>query len=206
MRQTRFALLISVLAIGCTSKEPEPTGVNPTVDLLQPKSGGELTLIPAGTFTMGEAHSGNEDEKPHTVSVSSFYIDRYLVTQEIYERVMRVNPSKAKGPKNPVEKTQWFDAVRFCNKCSQLDGLTPCYDEETWQCNFAPNGYRLPTEAEWEYACRAGSTNRYCFGDDPTELPAYAWFKPGSKGKPQPVGQKMPNAWGLFDMHGNVWQ
>ena len=96
--------------------------------------------------------------------------------------------------------------MRFCNKCSELDGLTPCYDLNTWQCDFDADGYRLPTEAEWEYACRAGSTGKYCFGDDETELPEYAWFKPHSQGKPHPVGQKQPNPWGLYDMHGNVWQ
>ena len=86
------------------------------------------------------------------------------------------------------------------------DGLAPCYDLNTWTCNFDADGYRLPTEAEWEYACRAGSIAAYCFGDAERELPKYAWFKPGSQGKPQPVGQKSPNAWGLCDMHGNVWQ
>ena len=164
-----------------------------------------MVLIPAGTFTMGDG-AGRPDETPHTVSVSSFYLDRYPVTQELYEKVMGVNPSKHKGKKNPVERTQWTDAVRFCNKCSELEGLTPCYNLDTWECDFDADGYRLPTEAEWEYACRAGSTGKYCFGDDEAELPKYAWFKPHSQGKPQPVGQKQPNRWGLYDMHGNVWQ
>jgi formylglycine-generating enzyme required for sulfatase activity len=182
-------------------------GLSDTAQLpvVQPASGGELALLPGGEFLMGDS-SGGQDETTHLVAVSPFYMDRYLVTQELYERVMGANPSKRKSPNNPVERVQWTDAVRFCNRCSDLDGLTPCYDLQTWECNFTADGYRLPTEAEWEYACRAGSTGKYCCGDDARELVRYAWFKPHSGGMPRPVGQKAPNAWGLLDMHGNVWQ
>jgi hypothetical protein len=138
--------------------------------------------------------------------LASFYLDRLPVSQELYEKVMGVNPSKRKGKTNPVERTQWTDAVRFCNKCSELEGLTPCYDLQTWKCNFQADGYRLPTEAEWEYACRAGSQAKYSFGDAEAELSRYAWFKGNSGGMTRPVGQKLPNRWGLYDMHGNVWQ
>jgi sulfatase modifying factor 1 len=185
-----------------------PGGVTPAVgasEAIQPPSGGEMLLIPAGEFTMGQ-EGGRADEGPHAVSVASFYMDRYLVTQEFYEKIMGVNPSKQQGKRNPVERIQWTDAARFCNKCSELDGLTPCYDLQTWECRFEAGGYRLPTEAEWEYACRAGSRSRYFFGDDAAKAPQYAWLKPHSVGRTHPVGQKLPNAWGLHDMLGNVWE
>jgi formylglycine-generating enzyme required for sulfatase activity len=162
-----------------------------------------MVLLSAGTFTMGEK-SDRPDETPHTVAVSAFYIDKFPVTQELYTKVMGVNPSKQKDPKRPVEQTRWTEAASFCNKCSEEERLTPCYDPKTWECNFDANGYRLPTEAEWEYACRAGSAQKYCFGDDENELPQYAWLKPLSQNKTQRVGEKRPNRWGLFDMHGNV--
>jgi formylglycine-generating enzyme required for sulfatase activity len=164
-----------------------------------------MVLVPDGEFIMGDIN-GRPDETPHLEWVPSFYIDRYPVTQELYEHIMGVNPSKRKGKSNPVERTQWTDAVRFCNKCSEAEGLKPCYDLKSWECDFGADGYRLPTEAEWEYACRAGTTTRYCCGDSESELSQYAWFKPHSNGMTRPVGQKKPNRWGLYDVHGNVWQ
>jgi len=103
------------------------------------KSGGEMVLIPAGSFIMGDS-SGRPDETAHSISIDSFYLDKLLVTQELYEKVMGNNPSKRKAKTNPVERTQWTDAVRFCNKCSELEGLTPCYDLEKWECNFDADG------------------------------------------------------------------
>ncbi len=133
-------------------------------------------------------------------------MDQSEVTQEAYEKVMHKNPSRRKNPSNPVEQVTWSAAARFCNARSVLEGLTPCYDTNSWECNFSATGYRLPTEAEWEYACRAGSTTRYSFGDGPEALRTFAWFDGNSQAMPHPVGQRKPNAWGLYDMQGNVWE
>jgi formylglycine-generating enzyme required for sulfatase activity len=172
---------------------------------IKTKSGVEMILVPGGAFTMGDKQ-GDVDEEPHEVYIDSFYIDKYPVTQEEYEKVMGENPSRWKGRKNPVEQVRWSDAVKYCNARSRREGLQPCYDLETWECNFDANGYRLPTEAEWEYACRAGTKTSYSFGDDSKKLRNYAWFKENSSGRPRPVGQKLPNPWGIHDMYGNVFE
>ena len=122
-----------------------------------------------------------------------FYLGKYLVTQEQWEAVMGNNPSNFKGPKNPVEEVSWDDCQQFLDKLN--DKIGP-----------AEASSQLPSEAQWEYACRAGSTTRYCFGDDESGLGEYAWYDGNSGGKTHPVGEKKPNAWGLYDMHGNVWE
>jgi len=163
-----------------------------------------MVQIAGGRFTMGDK---NEVDAPlHEVVVSLFAIDKHLVTQEQFQTVMGSNPSRWKGDRNPVEQVRWSDAVKFCNQRSELEGLQPCYDLQTWKCNFDANGYRLPTEAEWEYACRAGTTTPYFFGDNSAKLGDYAWFDKNSGGHPRSVGQKQPNPWGLYDMTGNLWE
>ena len=164
----------------------------------------EMVQIPGGKFMMGD--KDEVDAPLHEVEVSSFLMDTHLVTQEQFQKLMGTNPSRWKGEKNPVEQLRWSDAVKFCNKRSESEGLQPCYDLNTLKCNFDANGYRLPTEAEWEYACRAGTKTAYFFGDNPAKLGDYAWFEKNSGGHPRPVGQKQPNPWGLFDMAGNVWE
>ncbi|MBM3992916.1 MAG: hypothetical protein FJ303_01990 [Planctomycetes bacterium] len=198
-------IILLTLTAGCRRDAGKSQNDSKPADTITSKTGGELVLVPGGSFTMGDA-AGREDETPHPVTVSAFYMDKHAVTQELYTKVMGTNPSKHVNVKCPVERVQWIDAVRFCNKCSELDGLTPCYNTDTWDCNFAADGYRLPTEAEWEFACRARGTGRFCFGDDEKELPKYAWLYPDSKGKTHPVGEKLANRFGLYDMHGNVWQ
>ncbi len=173
-------------------------------DAAAPSNASEMVHIPGGSFTMGT--KGEPDATPHQAFVSPFYMDKFLVTQEQYQRIVGDNPSRWKSGKNPVEQVRWSDAVKFCNKRSELEGLQPCYDLKTWQCNFTANGYRLPTEAEWEFACRAGAGTEYFFGDTPSKLGDYAWFEKNSGGRPHPVGQKRPNTLGLYDICGNVWQ
>lgn len=164
----------------------------------------EMVELPGGAFVMGDKEQ--IDAAPHEVVLSPFSIDKYLVTQELYQKIMGANPSRWKGEKNPVEQVRWSDAVMFCNKRSEIEGRQPCYNLETWTCNFEANGYRLPTEAEWEYACRAGTSTAYFFGDSTAQLGDYAWFDKNSGGHPRPVGQKKPNPWGLYDICGNVWE
>ena len=150
--------------------------------------GMKFRVIPAGTFAMGE----NDDA--HAVTLTKpFMLGTYEVTQGQYQRVMGTNPSKFKGANNPVENVSWDDAVEFCRKLSELSAE-----------KAAGNVYRLPTEAQWEYACRAGTTTEYSFGDDDSDLGDYAWFRENSSNETHPVGDKLPNAWGLYDMHGNV--
>lgn len=203
-----IALLSGALTLipGCQRKTPDDTaktaGSGPTE--ARTETAIEMIRLPGGRFAMGD--KDEPDATPHEVDIGPFYMDKYLVTQEQYEKIMGENPSRWKAGRNPVEQVRWSDAARFCNARSRLEGLQPCYDLETWECDFDANGYRLPTEAEWEYACRAGTRTAYFFGNDAAKLGDYAWFDKNSGGHPQAVGQKQPNPWGLYDMCGNVWQ
>ena len=172
---------------------PRPTDAKP-----------EMLKISGGRLMMGD--KDEVDAAPHEVVVSAFFIDKQLVTQAQYQKAMGENPSRWKGEKNPVEQVRWSDAVKYCNKRSELEGLQPCYDLKTWQCDFGASGYRLPTEAEWEFACRGGTTTAYFFGDTPVKLGDYAWYDKNSGGHPRQTGQKQPNPFGLYDICGNVWQ
>ncbi len=208
-----FILSVITLGLlsGCEKPGPStpaektpPTAV--TVD--KPKTittnGLTMVLIPAGEFNMGD-NQGDDDEKPaHKVQVSSFYMDTCEVSQKAYESLVEKNPSKSKAPDKPVEQVDWYHAILYCNMRSLKEGLKPCYDAKTLACDFTVDGYRLPTEAEWEYACRAATQTRYSLGDDPAKLRAYAWYKANGNETTHAVGQKSPNSWGLYDMHGNV--
>jgi formylglycine-generating enzyme required for sulfatase activity len=167
---------------------------------------GEMVTLPGGWFEMGSSDEDEPDQTIHKVWVSSFVMDKHLVTQSEYEKLMGKNPSHWKGPDHPVDQIRWADAAAYCNARSRAEGLDPAYDLKTGQCDFEADGYRLPTEAEYEYALRAGSDTAYFHGDSPGDLSRYAWFKENSPRGTHPVGQKPANAWGLCDMIGNVWE
>ena len=172
-----------------------------------------LVPVPAGSFSMG-SDDGEDDEKPkHTVRITKpFYLAATEVTQAQYQQVTGATPSFFKGPGSlPVEQVSWFDAVAFCNKLSLKENLRPYYAIDGTNVSIqGGSGYRLPTEAEWEHACRAGSTTKYSFGDDPSLLGRFAWFDGNSKVNDSytthPAGEKEPNKLGLFDMHGNLFE
>jgi formylglycine-generating enzyme required for sulfatase activity len=153
--------------------------------------GMKFVLIPADDFMMGSEEY--DDEKPvHKVKISKpFYLGIYPVTQTEWKAIMGDNPSYFKGDDLPVESVSWNDVQDFIKKLNKKEGT---------------NKYRLPSEAEWEYAARAGTTTRYYFDDDESKLGEYAWYNANSEGKTHEVGHKKPNAWGLYDMHGNVWE
>jgi formylglycine-generating enzyme required for sulfatase activity len=168
--------------------------------------GMKLVLVPKGTFMMGSPESDvnrQKNETQHEVTISKgYYLGVHEVTQAQYEKVIGKNPSHFQGAvvsnENadiPVENVSWDDAVEFCKKLSDLP-------EE----KKAGRVYRLPTEAEWEYACRAGSKTAYSFDDEEGLLPEYGWFKRNSSNRTHTVGLLESNAWGLYDMHGNVWE
>jgi formylglycine-generating enzyme required for sulfatase activity len=145
------------------------------------------------------------DESPaHEVTISTpFYLGRYEVTQEQYQQVMGKSPSHFKGRDLPVEYVSWDEAQEFCKKASEVARSSR---DQRGDPEGRPTVVRLPTEAEWEYACRAGTTARFCSGDADADLESVAWYGANSGGTTHPVGQKTPNAWGVHDMHGNVWE
>ncbi len=173
-------------------EEPAPSPPEPGTPMTN-RIGMAFVRIPAGDFHMGSAE-GDDDERPvHSVRISQpFDLGIHPVTQAQWETVMGNNPSHFTGDANrPVESVSWEEVQAFIAKLRDRDpGVT----------------YRLPTEAEWEYAARAGSTTAYCFGNDPEQLSEYAWYGANSGGTTHPVGQRKPNDWGLYDIHGNVWE
>jgi formylglycine-generating enzyme required for sulfatase activity len=197
----------SVLLFGCSTVD---TAENPRIDMVD--------IVP-GTFTMG--HDGfNQYERPaHTVILTRPYsISRTEVTQALWNKIMGENrypaPQLATGDSLPVQNISWINAIDFCNKMSLAMGLKAVYtivNDTNVIWDREANGYRLPTEAEWEFACRAGSTTDFYTGNSArspqdTALGIAGWYCMNSSNRPQKVGQKLPNNFGLYDMHGNVWE
>lgn len=170
-----------------------------------------MVFVKGGSFQMG-SDDGRDNEKPiHSVTVSDFYIGKYEVTQKEWKAVMGSNPSRWKGDNLPVEKVSWYDAVEFCNKKSEKEGLQKCYSGsgKNITCDFTKNGYRLPTEAEWEYAARGGiesenPNSRLYSGSN--NIDDVAWYDSNSGRKTHQVGTKRQNELGIYDMTGNVWE
>ncbi len=191
--------ILGMIQLGCQTYAQSPKTITNSIGM-------KLVLIPKGTFMMGspiEEEGAENDEEQHQVTIGKdYYLGVTEVTQGQYEKVMGTNPSyfqkrvirKSDSSMYPVEQVSWEDAVEFCKKLSDLP-------EE----KKAGRVYRLPTEAEWEYACRAGSKAAYSFGANSKTLGDYAWFGENSGGQ-NLVGEKKANAWGLYDMHGNVWE
>ncbi|MDR3221636.1 MAG: formylglycine-generating enzyme family protein [Candidatus Accumulibacter sp.] len=189
-RNIGLALLFSILS-ALSAVGNAQTGKTHTNSI-----GMEFIQSPAGSFMMGADNNledANDDETPqHQVTLSeSFYLGKYEVTQAQWEAVMGGNPSKFKGRSNPVETVSWDDVQVFIERLNAKEGTSK---------------YRLPTEAEWEYAARAGTTSAWSFGDDAASAGQYAWYKNNSGQQTHPAGQKQPNPWDLYDMHGNVWE
>jgi formylglycine-generating enzyme required for sulfatase activity len=194
-RLRRFALFATVAATAALAGERGSAPTLPptaTIDL-----GGGVTmafvLIRPGSFLMGsEENTGGEDESPvHPVTLTQpFYLGRFEVTQEQWAQVMDDNPSGFTGPKLPVDSVSWDDCQRFLAKLAERTGRK----------------FALPTEAQWEYACRAGTTTRWSFGDNDAVAGDHGWIAGNSGGGTYPVGGKKPNPWGLYDMYGNVWE
>jgi len=175
-----------VLDTGC-QKRPDSSAAQSNIQVVTTKSGIEMVRIPGGSFSMG-SEAGATDETPvHRVYVSAFLMDRYEVTQKRYSAFPLPDPSHFKDLQRPVEQINWTDALAYCNERSLAEGLQPCYDLESGHCDFQAKGYRLPTEAEWEYACRAGTTSKHAYGRTDHQLLTGTWCQKNSPGKTQPV-------------------
>jgi formylglycine-generating enzyme required for sulfatase activity len=208
MTRRGLPALVLTLLVGLTSAwTADPLGPAPTREEVLKQFVEELVPLTPGmgkfpaSFTMGsEDKDAPETEKPaiKIILKTPFAIGRYEVTQELYQHVMGKNPSRWKGRRNSVEEVSWDDAQEFCKKLTaELRKSKRIAETEV---------IRLPSEAEWEYACRAGTTTRWSFGDKVEDLNDHGWYTGNAKGNDPPVGKKKPNPWGLYDMHGYVWE
>jgi len=203
LRDSIQIILILCLSFSCGQSE-RTSDSNPVLGEVTTQTGIPMIALAGGTFQMG-IEAGVPDEVPvHEVTVGPFLMDKYEVTQERYESLMMSNPSHFKSSQNPVEQVRWSEAADYCNARSIQEGLQPCYDETTFECNFDAGGYRLPTEAEWEFAARAGGWSYFDFGEDPRPLARFGYFSENSNNRTHPVGSLRANRWGFYDLFGNV--
>ncbi|MFC1551659.1 formylglycine-generating enzyme family protein [Candidatus Latescibacterota bacterium] len=178
----------------------------------------KMVTIPAGSYMMGHDWKDDpaldkninkyfQDEQPvHKQTLKAFQLGETQITQAQYERMDAENLSAFKGNDLPVTNLGPNEIKAFCNTASKAAGLEPCYDMRLNTCDPTKNGFRMPTEAEWEYACRAGTSTLFNTGNTEQDLAQAGWYKGNSGGNTHPVGGKAPNAWGLYDMHGNVFE
>jgi len=205
-----FLLLVPILWLSaCDNRQGGRADGSPeSGELLEvtTKSGIAMIYIGPGEFTMGTP-TGDPDEAPeHAVQLAGFLMDKFEVTHAMYAQAELPNPSHWQDdPRKPVEQVRWRGARLYCNERSLMEGLEPCYDETRSGLPRIPeaNGYRLPTEAEWEYAARAGTESDYSFGKA-GQLKQYAWFAGNGGKRTHRVGTRRPNSWGLHDLYGNV--
>jgi len=185
----------------------------------------EMVFVPGGTFIMGDSRFEGDTDfhlPTHSVTLNSFYMDKYLVTQGEYEAIVGSIPylGVGKGDNYPIYNVNWYDAIAYCNLRSMNEGLTPAYtidgitDPADWvlsyemivMCDWVADGYRLPTEAEWEYAARGGTNDPDYLYSGSDNFDEVAWCNVNSGGKTHPVGEKAPNGLGIYDMSGNLWE
>lgn len=205
-RRAPAAAALAALVLACAGCEKRKPADDARPRTIKTKSGIEMVAVPGGWFMMGGGSADQSDQPAHRVYVSAFHIDKYEVTQAEFKRRTGRSPSLREEDGAPVDHIRWRDAAAYCNARSRAEGLPVAYDGGSWTCDLRCEGYRLPTEAEWEYAARAGTTSVYFFGDDTARLGDYAWCSENYRGRTQAVGRRKPNPWGLYDVYGNVWE